>query len=92
MGHARKILSATALLGMAITAQAQNLDMRDTAPAALNQAGPQAGMSQASVEARYGAPSAKRVPVGDPPITRWEYADFIVYFEYDKVIHAVRKR
>jgi hypothetical protein len=53
---------------------------------------PTRGMTQARVEQRYGAPNAKRAAVGDPPISRWEYDDFIVYFEYDKVIHAVIKR
>ncbi len=53
---------------------------------------PTRGMTQARVESKYGSPASVRAPVGDPPITRWEYAEFIVYFEYDKVIHAVRKR
>ena len=44
------------------------------------------------VRVRFGDPEASHAPVGDPPITRWEYSGFIVYFEYDKVIHAVRKR
>ena len=26
-----------------------------------------------------------------PPITRWDYPSFSVYFEHDKVIHAVAK-
>ena len=33
-----------------------------------------------------------RAAVGEPPITRWEYRNMIVYFEYDRVIHAVMKR
>jgi hypothetical protein len=53
---------------------------------------PSRGMSEQSVEARYGAPAAKVAAVGEPPISRWEYAEFIVYFEYDKVIHAVTRR
>ena len=48
--------------------------------------------AQARVESTFGAPAAVKAPVGDPPITRWEYANFVVFFEYDKVIHAVRKR
>jgi hypothetical protein len=27
--------------------------------------------------------------VGDPPISRWVYDHFTVYFEYDKVLHSV---
>ena len=44
-------------------------------------------MSQ--VEARFGSPTTKHSAVGDPPITRWDYAQFSVFFEYDKVLHAV---
>jgi hypothetical protein len=29
-------------------------------------------------------------PVGQPPITRWDYREFSVYFEYDHVINSVR--
>lgn len=53
---------------------------------------PSRGMTAASVESRFGAPEAKHAPVGDPPITRWEYRNFVVFFEYDRVIHAVVKR
>lgn len=50
---------------------------------------PTRGMSMEKVEAKYGAP-AKRVPaVGEPPISRWEYPGFVVYFEHNLVIHAV---
>ena len=30
--------------------------------------------------------------VGQPPITRWDFADYSVFFEYQHVIHAVPKR
>ncbi len=53
---------------------------------------PTRGMTQSSVQAKYGAPASKIAAVGQPPISRWEYADMIVYFEHDRVIHAVRKR
>ncbi len=49
-------------------------------------------MTAESVESRFGTPDAKVAPVGDPPISRWEYKDFVVFFEYDRVIHAVSKR
>jgi hypothetical protein len=41
------------------------------------------------VEAKFGAPSRRVPAVGEPPITRWEYPGFVVYFERDRVIHAV---
>ena len=50
---------------------------------------PRRGMSMANVEARYGAPTARVAAIGDPPISRWEYPGFVVYFEYDHVVHAV---
>jgi hypothetical protein len=52
---------------------------------------PVKGMTMQQVEKQFGAPTHKSMPVGDPPITRWDYADFSVHFEYDKVLHAVVK-
>ncbi len=56
------------------------------------QSKPKRGMTMRSVEANFGSPSAKRSAIGDPPITRWEYQGFTVYFEHDRVIHAVNNR
>jgi hypothetical protein len=53
---------------------------------------PTRGMTEASVASTYGQPNSKRPAVGDPPISRWEYNEFVVFFEYDKVIHAVSRR
>jgi hypothetical protein len=53
---------------------------------------PAAGMTMDKVSAKWGAPVAKDAAVGKPPITRWEYNDFVVFFEYDHVIHAVAKQ
>ena len=50
---------------------------------------PANGMSQADVRARFGDPAKAYAPVGEPPITRWDYASWSVYFEYDKTISAV---
>jgi hypothetical protein len=52
---------------------------------------PVRGSSMATVETRFGAPATRSSAVGKPPITRWEYADFVVFFEYDHVIHSVRR-
>jgi hypothetical protein len=40
----------------------------------------------------FGEPQKRTPAVGEPPITRWIYKDFTVYFEYDRVIHAVKHR
>lgn len=53
---------------------------------------PTRGMSMADVEASFGRPSQAVAPVGDPPISRWLYPQFKVFFEYDRVLHAVIKR
>ena len=50
---------------------------------------PSNGMTQAEVEQRFGRPAERRAAVGNPPITRWIYADYSVYFEYDIVIESV---
>ena len=52
---------------------------------------PRHGTSKADVESRFGAPSSKRGPIGDPPIYTWDYGNFSVYFESDRVIHSVVK-
>ncbi|WP_324997093.1 hypothetical protein [Salinisphaera sp.] len=52
-------------------------------------AGPHRGETMAVVRARYGAPRSTRGPVGQPPITRWNYDRYHVYFEGDRVVHTV---
>ena len=85
-----KYLAAIVAGGFLSVASAQNLNMQTGIAA--DDGRPTRGMTQARVEAKYGAPQSKRGAVGDPPISRWEYPDMIVYFEYDKVVHAVKKR
>jgi len=53
---------------------------------------PRAGMSMTAVESTYGAPTDRRSAIGEPPITRWDYPTFSVYFEHDLVVHAVARR
>ena len=81
-------------LAFATFTQAQTLQMGSSENAArFEQAGkPTRGMTQERVEAEYGSPQARKSAVGEPPIARWEYANFVVFFEYDRVIHAVTKR
>lgn len=51
---------------------------------------PARGQSANSVRQRFGEPSRAYPAVGSPPISRWEYSGFAVYFEYDHVVHAVQ--
>jgi hypothetical protein len=85
------IAAASLISGAAV---ADTLQMGGTENAArFEQPGkPTRGMTEARVEATYGQPNSKQPAVGDPPISRWEYSDFVVFFEYDKVIHAVSRR
>jgi hypothetical protein len=55
---------------------------------------PKRGNSMAQVQAAFGAPAQKFAPVGGgsrhtPPITRWQYPTFSVYFENSHVVDAV---
>lgn len=53
---------------------------------------PSMGKTKNQVEYNYGAPISKTGPVGDPPIYKWEYKSFNVYFEGEHVIHSVVKK
>ena len=87
-----RIFTVLALLFGAVgLSAADTLEMDGTEPVA-NSSRPGRGETTASVESKYGAPAAKQAAVGDPPISRWEYKEFVVVFEYDRVIHAVVKR
>ncbi|HTY50685.1 MAG TPA: hypothetical protein VMB48_13435 [Steroidobacteraceae bacterium] len=50
---------------------------------------PAAGMTMEAVTRKFGEPSNRHPTVGKPPITRWDYPAFAVFFEGDRVIHAV---
>jgi hypothetical protein len=91
MARLRIFTLAAVLLGVFGASHADTLQM-DGVGAATDGSRPTRGMTAASVESRFGAPKARLAPVGDPPISRWEYPDFVVFFEYDRVIHAVVKR
>ena len=54
---------------------------------------PKRGSTMSEVEKQFGAPVTRHATVGgaahQPPITRWDYNGFSVFFEHDRVIHAV---
>jgi hypothetical protein len=87
------ILAASALTlggvpGMLATAQADDLATPASVPAATSNT-PTRGMTMDKVEAKFGAPSKRDAAVGEPPITRWEYPGFVVFFEHQYVLHTV---
>jgi len=50
---------------------------------------PKTGQDSETVLSLFGEPNQKTQPVGEPPISKWIYHDFTVYFENDLVIHSV---
>jgi hypothetical protein len=55
---------------------------------------PKRGLTMADVEKHFGAPVTRHATVGggsahQPPITRWDYNGFSVFFESDRVIDSV---
>lgn len=76
------------------TADTLLLEVIDSTPA--NRTGgmlrPRSGQEMDIVRSRFGEPLREVPWVGDPPITRWVYDQYTVYFEYDKVITTVVHR
>ena len=50
---------------------------------------PTHGMSMTTVSQQFGQAESESEAVGSPPITKWLYPEFVVYFEYSHVIHSV---
>lgn len=85
------------LLGLACTFASTHIHA-ETVAIPLGQQGPawnvetpRTGLTKDQVEAKFGEPVATSGPVGDPPIYTWDYGQFAVYFESDRVIHSVVK-
>jgi len=91
MNTLRKLTLFALVFGFTGIAGADTLDM-DGTDAEKSSVGPSSGLTQESVEATYGSPNSKKAAIGDPPISSWEYDGFIVYFEFDRVVHSVKKR
>jgi hypothetical protein len=93
-------IAAAALLGQPAAADVLLIEAIAKEPAN-SPAGvprPRNGQTMTEVEGQFGAPEQKLAPVGTPgsphmpPITRWVYPAFTVYFENDQVIESVLKR
>jgi hypothetical protein len=57
---------------------------------------PQRGQSQATVLREFGEPKLRHAPAGGgapkhPPITRWDYDGYSVFFEHTTVVDVVIK-
>jgi hypothetical protein len=98
MGRMLPLFTAISL-SMATTLQAETLEMPTESAAPASAPAPAAtgyavtlpgrGMNMTQVEEKFGPPLEKLPEVGDPPISRWEYSNFTVYFEYEFVINSI---
>ena len=86
-----RTLGLALLLVTTLSSQAQTLEIPigEQGDPQLTQL-PQTGESRRSVLERFGLTDEEHAPVGQPPITRWDYREFSVYFEYDHVVNSVR--
>ncbi|MBL4761989.1 MAG: hypothetical protein JKY93_04735 [Gammaproteobacteria bacterium] len=78
-------------LNMPAQAILPTAEMPDTAKPiiTINPDLPTRGMNMLATEEQFGAPINKTEAVGEPPISRWEYDGFTVYFEHQYVLHSV---
>ncbi|MDP9084775.1 MAG: hypothetical protein M3N50_13595, partial [Pseudomonadota bacterium] len=86
MGY-RNLLLATVLAGGLAGAETISVD-NGIAVKESDVATPRRGMTMDQVASKFGAPATKVPAVGKPPISRWKYPGFVVYFEANHVIHS----
>jgi hypothetical protein len=88
------LLSLVLCLPAALPVAADEL-LVDSVAAGSSVPAPQRGASMAQVREQFGAPVTEHPTVSanggphQPPITRWDYSGFSVFFERDRVIHSV---
>lgn len=85
------LISATLAFAPLATADVLEISVSKQAGEMQGVERPVNGMSKEDVENRFGPPQEMSDPVGEPPISKWTYADYVVYFEYSTVIHTVFK-
>jgi hypothetical protein len=86
----RAVIAALLFCGITAAALAETVVVDDKVTVReSNVPRPARGMRMSDVEQKFGAPTTRHPTVGQPPITRWDYPAFAVFFEHDRVIHAV---
>ena len=50
---------------------------------------PRNGLTMSQIRQQYGNPASELPAVGNPPISRWEYDGYSVFFENDLALHTV---
>lgn len=94
MSATRQLLLAVLVsLGTAVAAHADVLLLRAVKDVPPNTAAgllrPTNAMTMSEVAHKFGPPVKKLPAVGNPPITRWIYPKYTVYFEKNLVIYSV---
>jgi len=81
------------LLGLSVNLSAEEINLpapeSQTETTEFSVQLPGRGMTMEMVQNRFGEALTKEPAVGTPPISKWIYKDFTVYFESEYVIHAV---
>jgi hypothetical protein len=87
----RKVFASLWLVGLMYATQTASSETL-LIPVGQQQQGlslPTTGMSEQQVIESFGKPQSIGAAVGEPPIVRWRYEGFTVYFETGHVIHSV---
>ncbi|UVE19222.1 phosphodiesterase [Pseudomonas sp. LS44] len=83
-----RLLLLITLLGP-LASWAQTIEIPVGQQGAAEIALPARGLTQKEVLMRFGLADQEHPAVGKPPITRWDYRNFSVYFESGRVIDSV---
>jgi len=89
------IRPALLILTLALTASAPTwadvllIDSIQSAPEIKT---PHTGITMTQVREQYGNPLSEQAAIGEPPISRWDYEGFSVFFEHNLVLHSVIHR
>ncbi len=91
MGKLLAVIFTTAIIAQASFAEVIKVPVGAQAANKQHLVLPRNSQTRDSVQDQFGAPEAMNNAVGEPPISSWQYRDYIVYFEYDRVLHSVLK-
>lgn len=84
-----RLLLPALLLSLTLPTHAEIIRIPLGQQGASDVAMPDRGDSKMQVLERFGLADEEHPTVGQPPITRWDYRAFSVYFEGDRVINSV---
>ncbi|CDZ92828.1 MULTISPECIES: hypothetical protein [Pseudomonadaceae] len=83
------LLIPSLLLALSLPAQGDVIRIPVGQQGAGDIATPSRGATKTQVLERFGLADEEHPAVGQPPITRWDYRTFSVYFEGNRVINSV---